>query len=234
MPNGPEYLIFLSNWAFITYNLYLFISAISTTASYLSTYLSSRDERDFSREDEFAIKKPSGCCGYADNKISWYQMIHWLFFTIGNEMAFIIMILYWTLLYDGESVDGINANTHLVNGLIAFLDFWISGVPVNLLHIIYLVTYGAVYTVMTGIYFAASNESVYPVLDYDEEAGPAVGLIFATIFLILPILHSFFFFMYLGKVWMMYCCFGRKEPVININEDQRRRNHGGSSPPLYI
>ena len=95
--SGPRYLIFLTNWGFISYNMYLHVSAVSTTISYLSThFICKRDESEFSRKDEFIIKKPSGCCGYGDNKISWYQMIHWFFYSIGNEIAFVILVDQWT------------------------------------------------------------------------------------------------------------------------------------------
>ena len=197
--------------------MYLLIAAVSTTVSYLSVhFICKQDNRDFSREEEFAIKKPSGCCGYADNKISWYQMIHWFFFTIGNEAAFIVTILYWIVIYCGEAINGVYANVHLVNGLIAFIDFWVSGIPVNFLHFIYLVVFGAVYAVMTGIYFAATNNIIYQALDYEDGVGYALGAIIAAV-VITHIIHFFFFFMYLGKHWMLYCYFRRRKSV-NSNE----------------
>ena len=124
-------------------------------------------------------------------------------------------------------MDGINANTHLVNGLVALVDFWVSGVPINFLHFIYLMLYATVYIVFTGIYFAASGESVYStVLNYQDGVGIALAAIFGTIFVFLPLVHTFFYFMYLGKVWIMHCIYQRvnssaadQEVKENISKD---------------
>ncbi len=100
---------------------------------------------------------------------SWYQKLQWLLHTIGTGMAVCVMVLYWGLLYRGGTVDGINANTHLTNGLLALLDIWVSGTPIRILHVVYLQLFCGVYTTLTGIYFAASNgDFVYDIIDYDE------------------------------------------------------------------
>jgi len=89
-------------------------------------------------------------------------------------MAFCVLLLYWSLLYRGGPVDGINANTHLTNGLIALVDLWVSGTPVQILHFIYLQAFGVAYAVFTGIYYVAGGTNiggqpyVYPVLDYEN------------------------------------------------------------------
>ncbi len=216
--DSPKYFTFLTIWGFTTYNTFLLVAALSTMISYLSDY--KEGEHKFSRKDDFTIKKLSGCCGYQDNKLSWYQMIHWFLFTIGNELAFVILLLFWTMLYRGGPVDRFSANVHLVNGLVAVIDFWVSGIPVNLLHFVYLMIYGMVYIVFTGIYFAVSNEVVYPVLDYENRIGTAIAVVLCTIFIILPLIHVLFFYgMYLAKSAIMRCCFKRRQ--LYEDEDYR-------------
>ncbi len=152
----------------------------------------------------------------------WYQIIHWLFFTIGNELAFVILLLYWILLYRGGPVDGINANTHLVNGLVAVLDLWVSGVPVNLLHFIYLMIYGSIYVIFTGIYFVFTNDIIYPVIDYENGLGTAIVVAICSPIIAFPLGHILFYFMYLGKLWIMHCCFRQRYEPLQTHEDEEK------------
>ena len=216
----PSSLFHLTTWGFTSYNMYLLIAAVSTTVSYYFTC--KRDERDFSREDDFAIKKPSGYSGYAENKIRWYQMIHWLFFTIGSELAIVIMILYWSLLYrPGHTLDGFTLHVHLINGLVALLDLWVSGIPVNFLHGIYLMIFLSVYVVIDGIYYSITGDAAYYVLDYHRKLGISIGVVILTLFVIVPILHTIVYCMHLGKVWILYRFFRRRQPIDNITVEER-------------
>ncbi len=224
---GRRYFVILTNWAFITYNLYLIIAALSTTVSYLSThFICKQAEDEFSREDDFVIKKLSGCCGYQDNKLSWYQMIHWLFFTIGNELAFVILLLYWILLYRGGPVDGINANTHIVNGFVAVVDFVVSGVPVNLLHFIYLMIYGSIYVIFTGIYFVFTNDIIYPVIDYENRRVTATVVDVCLAIIVFPLVHILFYFMYLDKLWIMYRSFRPSYELLQTDYEDEENASG--------
>ena len=219
---GLIYFTFLTNWAFINFNIYLIVAALSSTTKFLSVhFICKREESEFSRSNEhamnkeFLVKKPSGCCGFGDNNLSWYQTVHWFTYVIGSEIAFSICIVYFAVLYRGGQIDGINANTHLVNGLISLADIWISGVPVNFLHFIYLIIYGAIYTIFTGIYYAATQRAIYPVLDYGSNLGLAIGLCVAVVLVFLPLVHIVIFFLqYKAKYWIMYCIYnhiGKKQ-----------------------
>lgn len=191
------------------YNVYLVVAAVSTTSSYLSIhFVCKQDNRDFSRDDEFVIKKLLGCCGYKDNKLKWYQVVHWVLFTMSLEGAFVVMLLYWGLLYRGGPVSGISANTHLMNGIVAVIDFWVGGMPVNFFHFIYPLAFGIVYIVFTGIYYASSGGIIYDVIDYEEAVGVSVVVLLGSL-LLLFLVHLLFFFMYMGKVWILYCFFAK-------------------------
>ena len=211
---GPRYFIFLTNWSFLVFNLHLIVAAVSTTAKYLLVHFLRPTESVLSKSEDFEIKKPSGCCGYNDNSIAWYQMIQWLLFNLAGTLAFAVMILYWALLYDsGDTVDGINANTHLVNGLVALVEIWVTGIPVNFLHLIYSVIFGVVYCVFTGIYFAATSEAVYPgVIDYGRNLGLAVGIQVGVVLGFLPLVHILVFYLqYLARFWILYAIFFKRE-----------------------
>ena len=222
--DGPNYFIFLTNWGFLTLNLYLLFAAISTTTKYLTVHLVCPAELENDKDNCF--KKPTGCCGYSDNRINWYQMIHWVLFTLGIDTAFTVTVLYWALLYRGGDVDGVNANTHLVNGIVAVAEVWISGVPVQLLHFIYPVIYAAVYSVFSGIYFVASCGLVIydDVLDYGERLGHAVGVVVAVTLVFIPLVHLVIYLQYFVKFWILYCIFGQKRKSAVDSEGNQQKS----------
>ena len=125
------------------FNAYLILASLSLSVKLLTVYFISKEvEGNFARNFEFKTKRPAGCCGYSDNNISWYQMFHWLFFILGNELAVVVSLLYWVLLYSGGNVDGVNANTNLLNGLFALIDVWVCNIPIHTYHVIYVSMFG--------------------------------------------------------------------------------------------
>ncbi len=191
--DSPTYFIFLTNWCFLAFNTYLIIAALSVTTKLISVHFVCKPEGEsISRKYEVRFEAPKGCCGYLDNNLSWYQVVHWVSYLLGNELAVIVCLLYWILLYDSEMpLDGVNVNTHLVNGIIALADLWICGIPIYTLHVVHVMLFAAVYVIFTGIYFGASTgrRYVYNVLDYDNNTGLAVALAFLSVFVIVPVIH---------------------------------------------
>lgn len=103
--DGPNYFIYLTNWAFVLLNLYLLVAAVSSTTQYLTVhFLYPNEGNSPSKDNGYSVEKPLGCCGYTSNTLSWYQMLHWLLFTLSADGAFTISFLYWTLLYGGGAV----------------------------------------------------------------------------------------------------------------------------------
>lgn len=230
--NG-KYFIYLTNWAHISYNTYLIIAALSTTWRIISTHWNSaREGQTVSvHNDYLSIAEPSDYWNLQNNRLSWYQMVHWVFYSIGNELALCIMILYWSFLYRGEDVDGVNANTHLLNGVLSLVDMWISGLPINFLHVIYILVFSAVYSVFSGLYFIATGDIIYSVLDYESNAGAAVGLYLALTFLLLPLVHLLVYLMYLGKQWVVYhACAVRHAPLSSEQQEVELANLRAQSP----
>lgn len=133
------YFIYLTNWAHISYNTYLIVAAVSTSTKQIMVYRRSRQQNTTHSRDYLTAGEPAGYWNTSGNQLDWYQMVYWVLFTIGNELATCIMVLYFLLIYRGDEIDGVDANTHLTNGLLSLVDLWISGLPVNFLHFVYIV-----------------------------------------------------------------------------------------------
>ena len=214
---ASSYFIYLTNWSFLIWNAYLILAAISVTFYYFYTlFRSCVFETDTSQSVKYSFDIDVeaafsvGCCGVSNDESTWYQKIQWFLFLISTEAAVAVTILYWALLYDGGSVDGINANTHLVNGIFAVVDLWLSGVPVRLLHFIYISLFGAAYVIFSGIYHAAGTDPIYDVLDYRLHPTSASLIAVLVALLFLPFVHVLLYLMYVARFWIVYsinqCC----------------------------
>ena len=212
---GARYLIYLTNWAIIGFVFYLLVAAFSVTAKFITVHCYNKVPGEIDRTTDYHFEKPKGCCGFRSNELSWYQMIHWASFSIFSEIALVISILYWALLYTGGPVEGVNANTHLLNGIVSILDVFFFGVPVNLLHIIYPACYGAVYASFSGIYWAANGTNpvdegryIYSLLDYSNPST-AVVIAILVVILYIPLIHLLYYVVYLARFWLVYAVYGR-------------------------
>ncbi len=177
------------------------------------------------------LSKPPGCCGTAVDSTSWYHKVQWILFTLGTEVPALITILYWTLLYDSSDggVDDNSIVTHLLNGLIAYIDLWVTGIPVRLYHVYIVVTFGSAYTVFTGIHHAALvipniTEPIYPLLDYTEHPGSTVTYVLIIPLIVTPIIHLIFYASHLGREAVLFvirrnCKRYRDDPWGNEAED---------------
>lgn len=214
---GPKYFIYLTNWAFLLFNLYLLVSAIAVTLQFVIHHL--YDNENLSRGDLYqrrnnlrgkhqVIRMLFGA-DYT-HEVVWYQKVQWLLITIGLEMAIAIPLLYWTVVYRSDhNLDGENLNVHLVNGVIAIFDICFSGMIIRLLHVVYVMFIGVVYVVFSGIYYAADGTNardepyIYPAIDYDDKLGQAILYIFLILLIFLPLLHIIIYAIYGTRQWLV-------------------------------
>ena len=73
-----------------------------------------------------------------------------------------------------------NVNIHLLPAMVTMVDLIITTVPVRFAHVIYPLTFGAVYSAFEVIYWAAGGTSpwglhfIYPMLNFDDDPRGAV------------------------------------------------------------
>lgn len=227
---GAKFLIFVTNWALLLWVLYVVWAAISVTIAYLRAvylFFTSKQESNMNEghctHQLLVEDRPVGCCGVGGDRSFWYQKIQWLLYSVNMPVAVAVIILYWALLYDPDIdrgysyFDGVNLHTHLFNGIMSVVDIWVTAVPIRLLSMVYAVTFGASYIAFSGIYYAANgtntndNPYIYSFLDYGSDPTTAIGIIVATLFVLLPLTHLICYSMYLmreGVLYLvgLYCC----------------------------
>ncbi len=211
-----RWFIYLTNWSIVGFNIYLILAALSVTTKFVSVHIFKTADVEESRSTQYNFDKPIGCCGYGNNRLSWYQMIHWASFSVFGEIALAILILFWSILYSGGPVGAVSIHHHLVNGVLIVVDLLFFGVPVSLLHVIYPVSFAATYSSFNVIYWGANGTNpfngeryVYSVLDYSLNPTLAVILVVAVTLLFMPFVHLIFYSLYLARFWLVYAIYGR-------------------------
>lgn len=204
---GAKYLIYLTNWGFIMLNAYFLVAAVSVllscilqrhypVSSAVPTLTDTREERRLSCSQPL---------------LAFVNGLHWVLGVIGGEFAVGVTILFWTFFNDPSlfsySLSAESLHVHMLNGIVALLDIWVTGLPFRILHVIYSMIFASSYVVFTGIYYAANgtdisgNRYIYPVLDYENNTGLAAGVAVSCAMLLSIALHTGFFLMYICRYW---------------------------------
>ena len=208
--SSPRILIYLTEWSFIFLTAYLLVALITTVINFILVYAypKRKEVTENSEMDDGERRKNCGCHG---DRTTICDKLAWLLFLIGTESSVAVVILYWTLISgdvdSGEQDSAINIHFHLLNGIVALLELWITGLPIHLLHFIYPTLFAAVYSTFTGVYYAVNGTGsdgeryIYPALDYSSQPGVAAGIILGAV-VGFSVIHVLFFLQYLLRNWV--------------------------------
>ncbi|XP_055303658.1 protein rolling stone-like [Sitodiplosis mosellana] len=133
--------------------------------------------------------------------------IYWALHNIALVSAFVITIVYWTILHDskkGLTLAGVMS--HAMNSVIMFIDILIAAYPMRLYHVIQPICFGTCFAVFSYIYHLCGGVNqqgehfIYPVLNW---ATPKKALTyFAAINVLLIIVHTVLFCIYKLRVFI--------------------------------
>ncbi len=198
-----KFFIYLTNWGFVCFNVYLFMAAISVTVT-LYSHLHVGPPLD-------TLPPLTVRGGITCTLLTTVNGLHWATAIIGLEFPVAITVLFWIFFGNGDPDQTLSISSihvHLLNGIIAFLDTWITGVPFRVLHVVYIILFGCVYIVFSALYYAgggtdpANRPYIYPVLDYGGNPGLAAGVAVGCGLVFPVILHLIFYAMYLARYWL--------------------------------
>ncbi|XP_013382251.1 protein rolling stone [Lingula anatina] len=185
---GPKYFIFLTYWSFILLNVNTLLLFITSVIGYYK----------FKRAQVYL-------------EMPWYLKMVWVFYNVSTQAAFVITVLYWVFEYNtSKTLNIVNVTTHAVNSVFAFIDMLVTAIPIRILHAPGPMIYGATYLIFAPIYWAAGglNEHggtyIYPLLDYGNKLGLAIGSSLGTVFVAVPLVQLLLFGLY--KLRLTFHC----------------------------
>lgn len=235
-----KYLIFLTHWGFIAWNSYLILSTITATSTfYQDKWVSSAKSSEKSDSNGGHADRPThSCCreklGLPLSPLTLAYKVQWVLFLIGGELAVVITILYWVFYSDSDPEQNLysldSLNLHMINGIFAVVDLWLSGVPVRVYHVVYSIGFGWAYVVFTALYYAAGgrdpegNRFIYPFLDYGSNPRAAVVLAISCAVLFVGSIHFIFFLNYVVRQYI----------TTKLHQSQCMHDGGCKSPKMDL
>ncbi|XP_059150216.1 protein rolling stone-like [Physella acuta] len=129
-------------------------------------------------------------------KLPRYVQVMWLLYTMCVTGAMMVCLWYWTTVYKGKELTAIRFNTHAVVAIYVILNMAVTKVPLRLLHFIYPVAFGVIYTLFSAIYYCmdGTNQNgdryIYSILDWSK---PGRTLVVSSLsnFIFIPLVHVF-------------------------------------------
>lgn len=135
-----------------------------------------------------------------------------MLFYLGINFALFVTTLFWVVVY-GISHDipksQLTASTyhyHGVNALFALIDIFVTGLPMNILHVVYPLLFGAAYAVFSVIYYSAhgtdglGHHYVYSALDWSKPEK-AFGFVLLSV-VVEVVMYAGIYGLYRLRVWI--------------------------------
>ena len=115
-------------------------------------------------------------------EVSWFLKIYWMLSSSVLTLAFLTVLVYWTLLFDSNQSSHalqwyLRCDRHGLAFLLVLIDHMTSRTPIRLLHFIYPSLMMLLYGACNGIYCYATKKIVYSKMDFLEQPLIAVGLV---------------------------------------------------------
>ena len=210
---SPNVLLFFTQWSFIALNAYLLLALINTATNFLLVYVYPKKKTVKLSPEENGEGTKTGCCRSSEDRTTLGDKATWCLFLLGTQSALFTVLLFWVLADDASEDDknisaAVNTHIHGLNGLVALLEVWLTGIPIKLLHFIYVLLFAGAYGAFTGVHYAVNatgptgERYIYPmILDYGSEPGLAVGTLVISAVVCL-LVHFFFYVQYLLRHWL--------------------------------
>ncbi|XP_061709150.1 protein rolling stone-like isoform X1 [Cydia pomonella] len=122
---------------------------------------------------------------------------YWLAHTVATDLAFVITLVYWTLVYDPKmhEINALNLLVHGGNSVVMLVELAVTAHPVRAAHALYGAGAGLAYGLFSAFYWAvggtdrAGLTAIYPALDWNKP-GSAFGFV-ALCAVVMVIAHAF-------------------------------------------
>ncbi|KXJ25417.1 protein rolling stone [Exaiptasia diaphana] len=186
-------MFYMTNWSYFTLINYFSISAGIT----IIHYIKKRQGKEHVIVDDVEKGQPR------DDETRWYHKMQWFFYSVASTQAIGVTLFFWLFDYDGMGITLSDVNVHVLNSVFMLIDHSLSSMPVRVLHVVYPMAFILLYMIATVLYWALiSKEYIYKKMDYSTNPGLAVGLLLAAMFIIAPVVHSFYYATYRLRAYL--------------------------------
>ena len=124
----------------------------------------------------------------------------------------------------------INIQEHAINYILLLIDLFVNNIPLRLMHFVYPIGYGLVYTLFTVMLWAAGvTPSVYGVLtDWGNYPGIAALVTLILSFIVSPLFHVLWHF------WLYHLRAGIAKRCCDIDNTKRHQQVIDDNVEMHI
>lgn len=219
-----KWFLFISNWIFVFIAVYFLFGSILSMCYSLSydaqEYESSasakwgtepfiegfsgfdEDEDDTGKAAWEGVEKP-------EDELSLFHKTLWIIFTIASVGALQITLIYWSVFYEDQEINGVNVTFLILNSVFITVELLISNIPVVLLHFFYSHLIQSIYVLFTVFYWACGgtdeqgHQYIYKALDYEHEPGWALIFVFLYVVIFQFLAHIYCFSLFHLRKWLV-------------------------------
>ena len=163
-------------------------------------------------------------CLFIAGDLCWFHKLNWVLFSVGATTAFQVTGLFWTVLAPSrtaaENLNPITFHLHGTSSILFLDEIFMVAFPTRLLHFVYPIIFSFTYAVFSvNLHFTGVNSSIYPVVNFVENAGLAIGTIAGNVFILTPVLHSVVYLIYRFRTFIFNHTNMRKTTSTSPPED---------------
>ena len=235
--DNAKWFIYLTNWGFLLLTVhFLWAAGIAVHHAVTTRSLSSSQGNE------------------TDRSMRWFHVVSWFLFNSAVNVALLVTVLFWALLYpstsgntagssnatinttesssfgesdrSGEDLE-VNIVMHTANTVLSLTDIFFSGFPIRVLHAVYTMTLGSLYSIFTVIYWAAGGTNtyndrryIYPVIDYSNWPGRAATNVLLSVLVALPLAQVVTYGCYQLRRYLVRRCYGNKLQASLLQRDE--------------
>ncbi|XP_041373391.1 protein rolling stone-like [Gigantopelta aegis] len=152
---------------------------------------------------------------------AWFSSslkVQWVLHNLSGNGTFIATAMFWTVVYNGESVSFVTMNVHGISLVLVILDFTITRCPIRIHHFYLAAIFSSTYSLFTVVYWAAGGTNtvnepfIYNVLDYSENPRMATAYLLSITLIVVPLIHCLMYAIYRLRIYIhQNCCWPKKE-----------------------
>ena len=149
--------------------------------------------------------------------MAWYHKASWALYNLAANNAVAVTAAYWSLLYGGWKLDGLDITTHVLNTVFMVVETLASSVPVHLLHVTHSMLFMSLYILFSVIYWLKGGTNafglpyIYFTMDYGGNPRLAVGMVLGWVLIGQPLVQLILFFVYKMRVMVFKRCWSSGE-----------------------
>ncbi|VDN95929.1 unnamed protein product [Rodentolepis nana] len=189
-----KYFLYATNWSFLTYTVSSMVFAIFCTF-----YNCKKGEVTYAKASR------------------WISEILWFFYGMSMNTVVVTSLGYWAALWDPTYYRFYKPESefkHTIPALTVILDLFLNGLPIRLLHAIYPMIFGILYSTFSFLYFDTGHEKpIYPVLDWSQPTKAAI--VCTTIIIVGLIVQFLLYLLYVGRITLSAHLNGRGKVVVD-------------------